>query len=314
MTPRLKKYFGILLQPFFGRTLRRITTSRFFRRQLFDSTLEPYLAVTTLDGSSFIVSSRDQVIARDMYESKKAWGIDVLVRAMRIFPKSSQLGTIVDVGANLGSISIAAVYGGLFEKAFAFEPENHNFRILSANVALNDLEDRVHVNNLALTEEVGIDLTMELSPTNLGDHRIRRNLPLTKENIDLFEEGTRKTTKVSSSTLDSELPRLLREGLQFPALLFMDTQGWEGHILKGAHDFLAQNSKHGGALIIEFWPYGLNRAGGLQFLQQALLQAGYRDVVDLSDPSNSMSLDLQTLEFLAVRYGKNSQATDLLIY
>ena len=315
MLASFKSFLVRLLQPSLTRTLKRLTANRFFRRQLFDSTSEPYLAVTTADGSSFIVSSRDQVIGVGMFESKKAWDIDLLVRAMQILPNSSKLGTIIDVGANLGSISIASVNMGLFQKAFAFEPDVINFRILRANVALNGLEDSVYLSNLALTDELGQDLTLELSPTNLGDHRIRSNLALNQEISDLFEEETRRTTKVSSSTLDSELVRLLGEGLEFPVLLFMDTQGWEGHILKGARDFLAQNCELGGALIIEFWPYGLSRTGGgLQFLQQALLQAGYRSVVDLSEPLTLMSLDLQVLESLAVRYGKNSQATDLLIY
>lgn len=287
---------------------------RFFRGQLFDSTVDPYLVVQTVDGSSFIVSSHDKVIGRGMFESKQAWDIDLLVKATQILPHSSRLRTLIDVGANIGSISIAAVNTGLFNRAFAFEPDPSNFRILSANIALNELQDRVRAIHLALTDELGQDLTLELSPINLGDHRIRSDLPNSQKPKDLFEEGARSTTKVQSSTLDTELAKLLEEGLEFPALLFMDTQGWEGHILRGGRDFLAQNSQNGGALIIEFWPYGLSRAGGMQFLQETLLLSGYQVVVDLSNTSSHMRLDAQALDALALRYGQNSDATDLLIY
>jgi FkbM family methyltransferase len=314
MTSKPKDYLRRVLQPVLTRTFRRITASRFFRRQLFSSTPEPYLAVTTLDGDSFIVSSSDQVIARDMFELKKAWDLDLLVKAMQIIPNGSKFGTLIDLGANIGSISIGAVSKGLFQRAFAFEPDDNNFRILGANVVLNGLEDKVYVKHLALTDELNQVLTLELSSTNHGDHRIRNNLSLNHEILDLFEEGKRRTIKVSSSTLDSELAKLLGEGFEFPALLFMDVQGWEGHVLRGARKFLAQNSQQGGALIIEYWPYGLRRASGLQFLHQALLQSGYSSVVDLSMPPNHCRLDEKALDALALRYSENSDSTDLLIY
>ena len=59
-------------------------------------------------------------------------------------------------------------------------------------------------------------------------------------------------------------------------LVWIDAQGHEGHVLGGALKIL----ERGIPTLIEFWPYALQRAGGLDELT-ALIGAHFGSVVDL---------------------------------
>jgi hypothetical protein len=60
------------------------------------------------------------------------------------------------------------------------------------------------------------------------------------------------------------------------ALVWMDCQGHEGHILAGAARVLAADVP----IVSEFWPYGLRRAGGLERYAELVAASG-RMVIDL---------------------------------
>ena len=47
----------------------------------------------------------------------------------------------IDIGANIGTSTIAALALPMFDSAVCCEPETENFRMLGANLALNDLDD-----------------------------------------------------------------------------------------------------------------------------------------------------------------------------
>lgn len=79
----------------------------------------------------------------------------------------------VDAGANLGWYTVVMARSvGSAGRVFAFEPEPTNFDLLSRNVELNGLFDRCSIFQLALSDREDTNL-FELSPDNLGDHRIR---------------------------------------------------------------------------------------------------------------------------------------------
>ena len=84
------------------------------------------------------------------------------------------------------------------------------------------------------------------SPTNFGDHR-------------LYESNERRTdtVRVPLDTLDSALARYQ---LATVDVIKMDVQGYEQNVLAGMSNILRGNK----ALVVltEFWPYGLEMAGG----------------------------------------------------
>ena len=73
------------------------------------------------------------------------------IKFLRILGKKHKKKTLIDIGANIGSISIPALARGFFRNAIVFEPEIKNYRVLIANIYLNKLENKIRSINLALS-------------------------------------------------------------------------------------------------------------------------------------------------------------------
>jgi FkbM family methyltransferase len=132
-------------------------------------------------------------------------------------------GTFLDVGANIGLVSIPLVERrGV--RCLAFEPEPRNHRWLERNIARHGLESLFRTFEVALHSE-NETLCLELSAANFGDHRLRGRVD------------------------PEELPR--------PIVAKVDTQGAEVQVLRGASRSLPLIDH----LICEYWPYGLHRMG-----------------------------------------------------
>ncbi|OHY34153.1 FkbM family methyltransferase [Cylindrospermopsis raciborskii] len=147
--------------------------------------------------------------------------------------------------------------------AIAWEPDPENFKLLRCNIILNDLEEKVTLYNLALGRDSGKTLKFELSEDNFGDHRIR-----VSDDSGKYHEESRKIIEVKSETLDSYIDIFRQENLSGNQLiLWIDVQGYEGEVLAGARTLIEQMKP---AIGMEFWPYGLDRAGGIDSLIEAI--------------------------------------------
>jgi hypothetical protein len=100
-------------------------------------------------------------------------------------------------------------------------------------------------------------LTMELSPNNRGDHRIRE-VPA-PDASERFQEQARRVIQVKSLPLPQilALPQVHEFGLSSPSFMWIDVQGYEGHVFQGAGSLL----ERGLPTVSEIWPYGVLRAG-----------------------------------------------------
>ena len=196
---------------------------------------------------------------------------DKFVRSLKYLPDFHR-GLLLDIGANIGSICIPAVSRGYFGRAIAFEPELQNFELLEANVRLNRLSQLVDCRRLALGGQDNVRLSMELSTSNFGDHRIR----VTSREGD-FSERSRATVEVSSMRLDS----VIGADAEDVSLMWMDTQGYEGFVLSGAERLMSR----GVPLVSEFWPYGMERVQSYEPFKASLNK--YTTFLDLgvSDPA-----------------------------
>jgi FkbM family methyltransferase len=201
-------------------------------------------------------SNMDLHNARILYV-QRAWEIGLIRRSVEYLKREGRIGRpgaemIVDVGANIGMICIAMLRHGYFREALAFEPDATNFAYLERNIAQNGMSERIRAFRCALTESDGA-VELELSGANYGDHRVRG--PRTGGPA-LMGEEERSVERVPARSLD----RLVREEGIDPArigLLWVDTQGHEGHFLRGARATLS----HGMPVLSEFWPYGIVRSG-----------------------------------------------------
>ncbi|NND90874.1 MAG: FkbM family methyltransferase [Granulosicoccus sp.] len=158
-------------------------------------------------------------------EIRRAHEIEIeseLVQHMRSTLRDGD--TILDIGANIGLISILLANGprGSDSQIHAFEPEPRNFRQLQNNIQINNLKARVHPHQLALGAEEGhVDLHIRGSEGE-GRHSIA---------------SSKGATDVISVELTTMADFCKRQGIR-PDIIKIDVEGAEGQVLAGMQGLL----------------------------------------------------------------------------
>ncbi|NOC85839.1 FkbM family methyltransferase [Ruegeria sp. HKCCD6428] len=212
-------------------------------------------------GGYWITHRSDAVIGWSMRQEGRfqEQAIDDVIQMLRENGHDVATSCFVDIGANIGSHSMHAARRG-FDRVIAFEPDPQNFRLLRANALLHDVEHKVTCHQMAVSNRNGT-MQMELSPSNFGDHRLRVSDDTA---ANLHDEGDWNLQDVPVRTFDS----LVQDGLlpeNGPDLIWVDTQGHEGHVLSCAQSLTRMRCP----VVLEFWPYGLERSGGYKMLRDA---------------------------------------------
>jgi FkbM family methyltransferase len=198
---------------------------------------------------SFEGALQDEGMFRLIMKSRDPWWSEVLTAEVATHLAANERGTYIDIGANIGTTTIRFARNAPPSWSFlAFEPGPENFIRLRTNLIRNGLDERVQVFNLALADKPG-SMAFVHDPTNFGDSR----LSITED------EGH----KVKVETLDRIVAG---KEIANPIVVKIDAQGAEPLILKGGHDLFMRSS----LVIMEFWPYGIQRLGGdaSAFLQE----------------------------------------------
>ncbi len=153
--------------------------------------------------------------------------------------------TVLNVGANIGTVAVPLVKHFGFAHGVACEPEPVNFDLLRLNILANGLEDRI----AAVRAAVGTsdsEISFGVFEDSSGKHMVLRDDRLRSKFTDT--EGRRILT-VPGATLDG----LLAERQIDPGavgLVWVDTQGHEAHVLRGASQLLDRPVP----MLIEFHP------------------------------------------------------------
>ncbi len=251
---------------------RRLLRLR-LRRHMFFGLAKRYTPALVVDWPEgrFIVNTWDEEVGRKTFRDGP-YDADVLElviqRLNELLPAFTVAGhDVLEVGANVGTTTIPLINRFGVARVFAFEPAPHTERLLAATVAANGLEDRVQLHGVALSDRVATE-AMVMNPGNSGDYRIlvdddgQRPAAFGAGGEDRWQ-----TVHVQVTTLD----RLIDEGgvsLERVRLAWIDTQGHEPYVLAGAQRLLASDVP----LFIEYWPYGLDQAGGLEALERLLAE------------------------------------------
>ncbi len=272
-------------------------------------TVTPVAAVDT-DGLRFFVSTRDRSLGRIVYmcggyEPEMIAGVVQRLHG-ELGPGCLEGRTVIDVGANIGTsiVPLLAQYGAA--TGLALEPEPANFALLEVNVAANGLTGRIRCRRIAASDHAGA-AQLELSPGNSGDHRIRTATAVTSVD-DAYGEAGRRAISVAVRPLDDVLEQE-QVAASDVGLLWVDTQGHEGQVLAGAERLLSA----GVPTCIEYWPYGLRRADGLELLHRTVAKHFGR-VIDLRAAASGGRDELEAadIERFAESYPEE-RYTDLLL-
>ena len=282
------KFFHIILK-----------NSKKSRGLFFENSNENYILSTGEE--TYIVSTKDKVIAKSIYV-KKQFDIDKFFIAKNILKISTENLTLVDIGANVGSICIPLVNRKLVTNAIAIEPDPLNFKLLKANVILNSLEKDIVTIETAVGENSSDIINFELSKLNHGDHRVHTGLNYKKNE----DEKNRDVITVNLTNLDT----ILAKHNFMNCFIWMDTQGYEGFVLKGALNTLQKAYP----IVMEFWPHGMNGSNSYQALKEAIYKSPYNYFYDLSDINNNkIVLNENNLDILYRDLENKETHTDILL-
>jgi len=158
-------------------------------------------------------------------------------------------GVMVDIGANIGTTSIPRIVLGDFQVVYAAEPAPANYAALVQNIVSNQLTGRILPDRVAIGSS-DAEVWMKLSP-RIGGHKV------VKREVSAKRAAGSDYVKVSSTTLDRWVAAMNID-LDRVTFIKCDTQGFEGHVLRGADDVLRR--KHI-AWQMELWPRGLKASG-----------------------------------------------------
>jgi FkbM family methyltransferase len=233
---------------------------RAYRRTLYrlHRSLHETITIQTRQGL-LTFSTKDVGIGASLWRERQ-YEFDSSIRAIRLLKSLGFVppgdASMLDVGANIGVISIGLLLAGEVKLALAIEPEPRNFQLLCRNVQQNGLSQQMVCLQLAAGDKVSA-VTMELAPHDLGDHRIRE-VP-TPDASELHRESVRQIIRVDSLPLPDILgfPEVRALGLSAPSFVWIDVQGYETYVFRGAMSLLEK----GLPTVSEIWPYGILRAG-----------------------------------------------------
>ncbi len=141
-----------------------------------------------------------------------------------------------DIGSNIGLYSIYASLKHDNLKVISFEPSTSNLRILSRNISINKMGNKITICQLPLGQ----------SPLNFNKMNETNFLEGFSENTfgkDINFEGKKMKTNNSYELLGTSINQLIKDGiLKCPNYVKIDVDGIEHLILNGATNILADTS------------------------------------------------------------------------
>ena len=199
----------------------------------------PNCELVKVDGTQFLVFKGQDLISTHL--KKELYENDIHQLALKLLINESS-GTVLDIGANLGTFCIPLARKIPKLKFHAFEPQRIVNYQLCANVIINGL-DNVYTYELALSnEDADVELAMPdyAKETNIGafsiDAEVRKNE---------YECATVNTTdKIQLIPLDM----MLFDNIK---LIKIDVEGHELEVLRGGIETIKANNYP--PIIFEAW-------------------------------------------------------------
>lgn len=162
--------------------------------------------------------------------------------------------TLVDIGANIGLNTAVAMHRlDANGRIVSIEPHPHLYTLLQKNIETNRAKSngcpRVDAFNLAAAQERSMQ-ELRLNPENHGDNRLYRGTY--QGSVEQWD-----ALPVEGCPVDVVLAEL---GIGEVDFVKIDVQGYEQKVISGFQNTLSRSQNV--ILMSEFWPKGLEEAGG----------------------------------------------------
>ena len=219
------------------------------------------LVRTSVDGLTWFVPIHPSVSgdARERFVAKQRFPYRNITQA-----REFAVGPVMlDIGANIGRMSIPRVILGDFVRAYCAEPDPLNYAALARNVTHNGLGGLILPDRAAIGATTG-SARLQHAKYSGGHHLVR-------------DEAMNGTIEVPCWRLDDWCERLGIEP-DLIAYVKVDTQGWELDVLRGAPGLLARQHI---AWQLEISPTLLAAAGGSAVDMYRLCADHFSHFVDL---------------------------------
>ena len=149
--------------------------------------------------------------------------------------ESNKKITFWDIGANIGLYSIYAALKYKDIEVVSFEPSSSNLRILSRNISINKLEEKIKINQFPLSNKENEYLMLEESEFIEG-------WSMNTFGAGIDYEGKSIQAKNRYKIFGTSINYIIKNKiLNMPNYIKMDVDGIEHLILDGASDYLSNS-------------------------------------------------------------------------
>ena len=261
--------------------------------------LNYYMSCTTSDGLHYVATSKDNTILGTMYLNQKNWA----EKSMRLFRMLTDKfygiddsnGLFLDLGANIGTTGIYFLKKFVPNlKLLAFEPDPENYKLLRANLILNDLYENAIVENYGLGD-TETEMTMYRAPLNPGSN-----------SLVVDDRQEKELVKIIPLDKYFEENKLNAKDIKY---IWIDTEGFEPQVLLGAKNILTENPA---PVFMEFNPDLYKKYGYYEKMMQFLSEF-YTHYVLVQQAFQGAQIEVSPIENLWQYQDYSKQLGDIFL-
>tara|TARA_Y100001958_G_C21223417_1_gene548762 strand:- start:1221 stop:2228 length:1008 start_codon:yes stop_codon:yes gene_type:complete len=232
------KYIDVIFIPF-QIILKQVSSFKIFRIIMFRLLpLDKEILVSTTYGK-YLINTNDRIISKKIFINQEPYESKKVLEVLRLLKENNlAISNLVEVGANIGSVTITFL---LFDKnltATAIEGNIYSKSYLDANIYINNLTQRCK-SVMSLIGESTKDVFFVTFQGESGNSMVFDTL--NKNSIEKYSKKMNlnikniEKRKVSTLTELDEIPIINRR-----TLIWLDIEGYEYFVLNGVKDLTAK--------------------------------------------------------------------------
>ena len=224
-------YIGIseFLFKILSKVVSFFSNSKIVRRLVFNLLpINKDFYLDTIYGN-FILNTNSRIISKKSYYSKTPYSSKSLIKVFKILEKENiDIDIFVDVGANVGTTSIASAYLNSNLDVLCIEGNSSNYSYLVKNIKLNNLENKVTAINSLVGESDNQRYFVEFVEEK-GCSKVFNDL----DELKRYQKKYKFNIKDSNLVTTVSLVSLLKNNLDKNLFIWLDLEGIDLEIIYG---------------------------------------------------------------------------------